>query len=157
MDGVSAVRTIYMCKTCGAEAYSSPVMRIPENTRYGVSSHELRDLFRTEWQRSDASPVVAEFCMGHDIDKNDYNKIMERHPEWAEEQRMRAEPFLNIVSENPRMVALEKVRELEAKTDRIAEQDREIEELRMTVQGLSTLVHRLEQMLHATGKKEVKE
>ena len=54
--------------------------------------------------------------MGHDIDPNHYNKIMKLHPEWAEEQYAKAEPFLNIVSEDPRKVGLERVRQLEVKT-----------------------------------------
>lgn len=36
--------------------------------RYGKNPHELRDLFRTRWEKSGSNPVGAEFCMGHTVD-----------------------------------------------------------------------------------------
>ena len=43
--------------------------------RYGKNPHEMRDLFRTHWHKSGRSPEVAEFMMGHTIDRNNYNKF----------------------------------------------------------------------------------
>jgi len=40
------------------------------------------------------------------------------HPEWAEEQYAKIEPFLNIISEDPRKVSLDRARQLEEKPRR---------------------------------------
>lgn len=66
-------------------------------TRYGKNRHEMRDLFRTLWAKSPASPDVAEFLMGHVVDPLDYNKA------YLDESFMKAEyrkalPWLNILS-----------------------------------------------------------
>ena len=133
VNGVKKQVTSFICKKCGKETLYSPEHAVPISIRYGVNSHELRDIFRTEWQMSQAEPVCAEFFMGHDIDPNHYNKIMKMHPEWAEEQYAKAEPFLNIVSEDPRKVSLDRVRQLEEKTreidrlqDKITDMEKEI-------------------------------
>ena len=52
-------------------------------------------------------------CMGHNIDPNEYNKIMKLHPEWAEEQYRLAESYLNVLSEEPRKISASAVRDLE--------------------------------------------
>ena len=92
--------------------------------------------------------MCAEFFLGHDIDANHYNKIMQLHPEYAEEQYIKAMPFLNIVSEDPRKVALEKVRELEEKTSQIPSLEAKYLEQQQMIQGLTMLVHRLERTLN---------
>jgi hypothetical protein len=115
VHGVKRQVTSFICKRCRTETLYRPEHAVSVHTRYGINGHELRDIFRSEWHLSGADPTCAEFCMGHDIDPNHYNKIMKLHPEWAEAQYAQAEPFLNIVSQNPRMVALDKVRELEEK------------------------------------------
>jgi len=71
--------------------------------RYRVHVHEMRDTFRTEWNLTDAKGFMAEFFMGHVIDSNNYNKPM-KMPEWAEKQYSLAEPYLNILSEDPRTI-----------------------------------------------------
>lgn len=71
--------------------------------RYRVHDHEIRDTFRTEWNLTPAKSFMSEFFMGHKIDSNNYNKVMKR-PEWAEQQYALAEPWLNILSEDPRKV-----------------------------------------------------
>jgi hypothetical protein len=147
IDGNSLIRVSYLCKACGADEFSSPDFCIPINTRYGVSGHELRDLFRTEWQRSSADPVCAEFFLGHDIDPNHYNKIMKLHPEWAEEQYVEAMPFLNIVSEDPRKVGLERVRELEEKTAEIEDLKREMADQQQNIKNLRAALSNIERML----------
>lgn len=85
-----------------------------------------------------AKGVAAEFFMGHDIDPNMYNKIMKLHPEWAEQQYAHAEPYFNIISEDPRKVSVNRVWELEQKLEALkAEREdtrvslaRQIEDLR---------------------------
>jgi hypothetical protein len=66
-------------------------------TRYGLGLHELRDLFRTQWERSSASGTVAEYCMGHVIDEHGYNQIW-RNQDYMMEQYMLAESMLNVMS-----------------------------------------------------------
>ncbi len=76
--------------------------------RYGKNLHELRDLARTEWSRSQAKPIVAEFMLGHraQLDSNEYNKII-RDTGWSKREYRKALPWLNILSENPDQVPLD--------------------------------------------------
>jgi len=104
--------------------------------RYRAHAHEMRDTFRTEWNLTPAKPFMAEFFMGHVIDPNKYNKIMQR-PKWAEEQYRLAEPFLNILSEDPRRVETkdinkiveervkERVKELQARLEELEKREKE--------------------------------
>jgi len=105
----------------------------PENasarTRYGKNPHELRDLFRTRWQKSRADPDAAEFFMGHVIDPNGYNKAF-RDQAYAEEQYLLAEPWLNIVTEDPEKVPRRDLAARDRKwEERYREQERMIREL----------------------------
>ena len=72
--------------------------------RYGKNLHEMRDLFRSRWRPSGVDVEVAEFFMGHDIDRLGYDKSPKLYPEWFEDQYRKAEPWLNIVSEDPERV-----------------------------------------------------
>ena len=135
--------TSFICKACREETLYSPEHAISPHTRYGINSHELRDIYRTEWQLSGAAAVCAEFFMGHDIDPNNYNKIMKLHPEWAEEQYAKAEPFLNIVSEDPRKVGLDRVRELEEKTLEIEDLKRELADQQHTLKNFERTLRTL--------------
>lgn len=74
-------------------------------TRYGKNLHELRDLFRSRWQKSGAAPEAAEFFMGHTVDPLEYNKAF-RDMDYAANEYVKAEPWLNIVSEDPEKVPL---------------------------------------------------
>jgi hypothetical protein len=139
--------TSFICKACRKETLYSPEHAVPLNTRYGINSHELRDIFRTEWQLSTANPICAEFFMGHDIDPNHYNKIMKLHPEWAEEQYAKAEPFLNIVSEDPRKVGLDRVRELEEKTAKIDSLQEQMMDQQVHIRNLQQAIKDFHTML----------
>ena len=100
-------------------------------TRYRVHLHEMRDTFRTEWNLTNAKSFMAEFFMGHVIDFNNYNKVMQRE-EWAKQQYKLAEPYLNILSEDPRTIKtrdINKVVEERVKERTKTLQD-EIQELR---------------------------
>jgi len=69
------------------------------STRYGKNPHEIRDVFRTIWEKSPASGSVAEFLMGHIVDDLGYNKAY-RDEEWVKEEYSKALPWLNILSDN---------------------------------------------------------
>ncbi|UCE16218.1 MAG: hypothetical protein JSV12_00955 [Candidatus Bathyarchaeota archaeon] len=103
--------TLYICNHCGKETRASEI-NIPRDIRYKVHPHEMRDLFRSEWDLSPARSVCAEFFMGHNIDSNNYNKIMKLHLSWAENQYALAEPYLNILSEDPRKIDRTRLEEL---------------------------------------------
>lgn len=64
-------------------------------SRYGISTHQLRDVFRSEWQRSGADPAVGELLMGHVVDPNAYLKFTE---DYILQQYEKAEPRLSYVS-----------------------------------------------------------
>lgn len=128
-------KTVYRCLKCNVQSFASQVQRKME-VRYGVNPHEMRDLFRSEWELSPARVVCAEFFLGHEIDPNEYNKIMKLHPDWAEKQYRLAEPYLNILSEEPRKISLgsvqelqEKIKKLEAKAKISEEAIKRLEEL----------------------------
>jgi len=117
-------KTYYHCTNpkCGAQIPASKDYHLPRHIRYNVKPHEMRDLARSEWDLSPAKSVCAEFFMGHDIDPNMYNKIMKLHPEWAEQEYALAEPYLNILTEDPRKVSVNRVRELEIRLKEASEE-----------------------------------
>ena len=69
-----------------------------ERRCYGVNIHEMRDLARSVWHKSGADKDVAEFMMGHTVDRNKYDKIYTLDPEWVKSEYMKALPYLNIFS-----------------------------------------------------------
>jgi len=137
-------KVYYRCTQCGTVTPAGPNMQGDRTVRYGVNPHEMRDLARSEWDLSQAKGVSAEFFMGHDIDPNMYNKIMKLHPEWAEQQYAHAEPYLNIISEDPRKVSVNRVWELEQKLEALKTERedtrvslaRQIEDLRKQLEQL---------------------
>jgi len=68
--------------------------------RHGMNLHELRDVFRSTWEISHANSSLAEFCLGHEIDRNEYNKFY-RNKEFTTAEYKKAEPYLNLLSEEP--------------------------------------------------------
>ena len=75
----------------------------PRGNRYGKNIHELRDLFRTRWQKSGRVAKVAEFLMGHQIDPLGYNKAFNDEIYTAREYKQ-AQKWINIISEDPEYV-----------------------------------------------------
>lgn len=65
--------------------------------RYGKNIHELRDVFRSQWEMSPAKPSVAEYIMGHQVDPLDYNKA-HRNEAWIRGEYLRALPHLQVMS-----------------------------------------------------------
>jgi len=75
-----------------------PAKRGPYGSRYGFNIHEMRDLARSIWHKSGADKDVAEFLMGHVVDRNKYDKIYTLDPEWVKNEYRKALPYLNIIS-----------------------------------------------------------
>lgn len=128
-------RTQYTCNQCGHMFPSNEeIKKKLRNVRYGISPHEMRDLFRSCWETSPAKGVVAEFFMGHAIDPNNYNKFFKTDPDWVESQYKKAVPWLNIISEDPRKIPIDEVSRLTDKTrdqnSIIAQQQEEIDALK---------------------------
>lgn len=65
--------------------------------RYGKNLHEMRDVFRSQWEKSPAKGSVAEFCMGHKIDPLGYNKAC-KDKAWTLGEYRKALPMLEIMS-----------------------------------------------------------
>jgi len=100
------------------------------HTRTGRNPHELRDAFRTQWAKSGASPDIAEYMMGHDIDPNEYNKVF-RDEEYSLAEYRRALPMLQIMTGTaPYRLVKETV---------VEQLQRENEELRRRINGFEDL------------------
>ncbi len=67
------------------------------SNRYGKAPHEMRDVFRSQWEKSPAKASVAEFMMGHVVDPLHYNKAC-RDEDWVREMYLQALPMLQIMS-----------------------------------------------------------
>ena len=65
--------------------------------RYGKNLHEIRDVFRTQWEKTPAKGSVAEFMMGHVVDPLEYNKAF-RDENWTKGEYYKALPYLEIMS-----------------------------------------------------------
>lgn len=149
--GTSRIQKVfYRCKKCGKNMFASEENKLP-HTRYGLNPHEMRDVFRSEWHLSRADPDVAEFMMGHNVDPNKYDKIMKLHPEYAEEEYRKALPFLNILTEDPRKVSLDKVREIEEKTREIEALKRQMAEQQGSIKNLERMVADIESLVRQKG------
>ncbi|GAH94845.1 unnamed protein product [marine sediment metagenome] len=66
-------------------------------TRYGKNLHELRDVFRSQWEKSPVKGSVADFMMGHQVDPLLYNKA-HRDGAWVRREYRKALPWLEIMS-----------------------------------------------------------
>jgi hypothetical protein len=130
IDGKKRFRTFLRCLTCGKESILTEEQMRPRTTRYRVHSHEIRDLFRSEWQKSGADPIIAKFFMGHQIDPNGYNKCT-NDLSWVKSQYLTAIPFLNVLSQEPRTVPKTDLKELEEENrvlkERVGRLERAIE------------------------------
>jgi len=93
------------------------------SNRYGKNIHEIRDLFRSQWEKSTAKVSVAEFMMGHQVDPLEYNKAF-RDEKWFRGEYMKALPLLQIMS-SPRPFGQVDENEVKRLQRHIAELERE--------------------------------
>lgn len=108
--------------------------------RYGINLHQIRQVFRSRWAQSEASPDVAEYMMGHVVDKLDYNQVhMDR--EFRINEYCKALPYLDI--ETTTYEARAANEKAEQATKRIKEMETQIEELRRERQRDSELLRLL--------------
>ena len=98
-----------------------------KSNRYGKNPHEMRDVFRSQWEKSPAKGSVAEFMMGHIVDPLHYNKAC-RDEDWVREEYRQALPMLQIMSSDTPFgrVSGKTVNKLQ---DRIDELETQIEEM----------------------------
>jgi len=113
------------CLKCGHTWPLSKEFWLAKTVRYRMHPHEIRDLFRSEWQKTGADPLVAEFMMGHGVDPNNYNKFF-LDLDYVREQYFIAEPYLDILSKEPRTVPKAELRDLEEKLKAFQADNREL-------------------------------
>jgi len=63
----------------------------------GKGPHEMRDTFRSMWEKSPAKASISEFLMGHQVDPLEYNKAF-RDEDWVRGEYEKALPYLNVLS-----------------------------------------------------------
>ena len=111
--------------------------------RTGKNPHELRDLFRTQWTFSGARESVAEFQMGHTVDKLGYNKFM-KDKEFVKEVYREAWPFLNVVSAPQTPAEASYQRKISGMRKNLEQKDTQIQKLTNTT---ATLAEQMAQLI----------
>jgi integrase len=112
--------------------------------RYRFHSHELRDTFRTACTSSGVDHPVAEFFIGHSIDRLGYDKSPQVYPDYYRSQYMKVQPLLNIFSDQS--LKEKKLEDLEKK---ISDKILEIEMLKQKNRDLSVVVLDLNKKMDA--------
>jgi len=84
-----------------------------QEVRYRFHSHELRDTLRSACSVAGVAHPVAEYIIGHDIDKLHYDKSPEVYPEHYRQEYSKVESMVNIFS-SPGL-SMKKIGELEEK------------------------------------------
>lgn len=108
-----------------------------ETIRYGYNAHEIRDVMRSRWRLSGVDKEVAEFFMGHNLDRYNYDKSPKHYPEWFKDQYKKALPWLNLLSQDPDLVPKE---EYESTFER---QQLEINDLKYELLEMKTMLRNL--------------
>jgi len=113
----------------------------------GYFPHQVRDVLRTEWQRTGADPLVCEFIMGHGVDPNKYLQFM-KAPDYVLEQYRVAESRLNLVSNpDPSMVNRNEMEDLRREVARLQAEKTEAEAITARLeQKYDELIKRIEKL-----------
>lgn len=120
-----------------------------KNHRTGKNPHELRDLFRSQWEKSPASGTAAEYFMGHNIDPLEYNKAY-RDQVWTRKEYLNAEPLLNIISSD-RPYGKVSEDKVTAQENRIAELEAELAKRENALSKVLEKQELLEKVLREKG------
>lgn len=107
--------------------------------RYRFHAHELRDTFRSACTVAGVAHPVAEYMIGHSIDKLGYDKSPQVYPEHFKNEYAKVEGMLNIFSSQA--LGLKKIEELERK---LSDKDQVIESLVKNGSELKEKVQRME-------------
>lgn len=117
-----------------------------KGNRYGKNPHEIRDVFRSQWEKTPAKGSVAEFMMGHQIDPLEYNKAF-RDEAWTLGEYRKALPMLQIMSSGRPfgLVHLDDMYKLRQETvdslqKQIKDQQRMIDEMLPTFRAAQSLL-----------------
>jgi len=140
----------YLSKRCVKLGLITPIKDGYSGHRYGKNPHEMRDVFRSQWERSPAKSSIAEFCMGHKIDPLEYNKAY-KDPAFVDSEYRKAEKFLNILSSQTPygLVDEEQVQSLQ---DRVKELEKRLEK----ATSPNSLEERLARIEKLVNDKQVK-
>jgi hypothetical protein len=85
-------------------------------------------LFKTRWKVSGVDIEIGDYFMGHDIDDLGYDKSPRDYPDFYRDSYMRAEPWLNVLSQDPERVPRAEMER------RLGERDRQMREWMEEVQ-----------------------
>lgn len=125
-----------------------------KSNRYGKNPHELRTLFRSQWEKTPAKISVAEYLMGHQVDPLDYNQAF-KDEAWTRKQYELALPMIQIMSSGQPFGRVE-AGEIEKLQARIKELETEkldtnglINELKSTIENLVKRMEVVEQRKRA--------
>jgi len=116
--------------------------------RSGKNLHEIRDVFRSQWEKSSAKSSVAEFLMGHTVDPLEYNKSF-RDEKWTKREYEKALPFLQIISSGRPFGQIDEDT-VEYQATRIMELENEVQRL----QGYHNSLGKLTELLDTPDKLE---
>ena len=126
--------------------------------RIGKGLHELRESFRSLWEKSPAKASVAEFVMGYVVDPLFYNKAF-RDEKWVRGEYEKALPMLQIMSSGRPFGQIEEdeLESLRAEMARLrAWKDTEVEALEDRVKDMEATIFR-ERKVIGEEKESIKE
>jgi integrase len=143
----AAVYWTRFCKRLGIVPKEEGASR---GSRYGKNLHELRTLFRSQWEKAPNIKVsVAEYLMGHEVDPLDYNQAF-RDEDWTRKEYLKALPMLQIISsgkpfgqvQEDEVVHLNgRIKDLEAEVDQLrSNKNTEVASLRRDVAELRAML-----------------
>ena len=114
-----------------------------KSNRYGKNPHELRTLFRSQWEKTPAKISVAEYLMGHVVDPLDYNQAF-KDEAWTRKQYELALTMLQIITSGQPfgMVEAGEIEKLKAENEELREKlERQDQDLRREIEDLKRMFY----------------